>query len=296
MNSFQLKVLLKVIDSGSFTRTGDQIGLTQSGVSHIITALENELGIALLRRARTGSSLTAEGQTVIAHMREIAGHMEQIEQKVAALNGLTIGRLSIGSFPSFSARYIPTLLALFKEQFPTIDVHLYEGGYEDIRKWVQDGTVDIGFTALPVHKVDFIPLLEDPLYVVIHKGHFFFGRGTVHVEDMTGQSFIMLRSGCETLIEEAFKQHGVSPSISYDIKDNQTVISMVSKNLGISIMPNLALPEESMDLCYASLEPQLVRNIGYITRKGKAPSPLALEFMSIIDHCFPDHERLLKDG
>ncbi|WP_430483477.1 LysR family transcriptional regulator [Rossellomorea marisflavi] len=289
MNSFQLMVLLKVIDNGNFTRTGEQIGLTQSGVSHTITALENELGITLLNRGRNGSSLTAEGQTVIAHMREIAGHMEQIEQKVAALNGLTIGRLSIGSFPSFSARYIPTLLALFKEQFPTIDVHLYEGGYEDIHKWVQDGTVDLGFTALPVQKVDFTHLQEDPLYVVIPKGHPFFERDTVHVEEITSQPFIMLRSGCETLIEETFKQHAVSPSISYDIKDNQTVISMVSKNLGISIMPNLALPEESMNLSYASLEPKLVRNIGYITRKGKAPSPLALEFMSIIDHCFPDH-------
>lgn len=289
MNSFQLMVLLKVIENGNFTRTGEQIGLTQSGVSHTITALENELGITLLNRGRNGSSLTAEGQTVITHMREIAGHMEQIEQKVAALNGLTIGRLSIGSFPSFSARYIPTLLALFKEHFPTIDVHLYEGGYEDIHKWVQDGTVDLGFTALPVQKVDFTPLQEDPLYVVIPKGHPFFERDTVHVEEITSQSFIMLRSGCETLIEETFKQHAVSPSISYDIKDNQTVISMVSKNLGISIMPNLALPEESMDLSYASLEPKLVRNIGYITRKGKAPSPLALEFMSIIDHCFPDH-------
>lgn len=288
MNSFQLMVLLKVIDNGNFTKTGEQIGLTQSGVSHTITALENELGITLLNRGRNGSSLTAEGQTVIAHMREIAGHMEQIEQKVAALNGLTIGRLSIGSFPSFSARYIPTLLALFKEQFPTIDVHLYEGGYEDIHKWVQDGTVDLGFTALPVQKVDFTHLQEDPLYVVIPKGHPFFERDTVHVEEITSQPFIMLRSGCETLIEETFKQHAVSPSISYDIKDNQTVISMVSKNLGISIMPNLALPEESMDLSYASLEPKLVRNIGYITRKGKAPSPLALEFMSIIDHCFPD--------
>ncbi|MEW4290426.1 LysR family transcriptional regulator [Rossellomorea marisflavi] len=286
MNSFQLMVLLKVIDNGNFTRTGEQIGLTQSGVSHTITALENELGITLLNRGRNGSSLTAEGQTVIAHMREIAGHMEQIEQKVAALNGLTIGRLSIGSFPSFSARYIPTLLALFKEQFPTIDVHLYEGGYEDIHKWVQDGTVDLGFTALPVQKVDFTPLQEDPLYVVIPKGHPYFERDTVHVEEITSQPFIMLRSGCETLIEETFKQHAVSPSISYDIKDNQTVISMVSKNLGISIMPNLALPEESMDLSYASLEPKLVRNIGYITRKGKAPSPLALEFMSIIDHWF----------
>ncbi|MEW4327518.1 LysR family transcriptional regulator [Rossellomorea marisflavi] len=289
MNSFQLMVLLKVIENGNFTRTGEQIGLTQSGVSHTITALENELGITLLNRGRNGSSLTAEGQTVITHMREIAGHMEQIEQKVAALNGLTIGRLSIGSFPSFSARYIPTLLALFKEHFPTIDVHLYEGGYEDINKWVQDGTVDLGFTALPVQKVDFTPLQEDPLYVVIPKGHPFFERDTVHIEEITSQSFIMLRSGCETLIEETFKQHAVSPSISYDIKDNQTVISMVSKNLGISIMPNLALPEESMDLSYASLEPKLVRNIGYITRKGKAPSPLALEFMSIIDHCFPDH-------
>jgi len=62
LNFFQLEVFLHVVEHGSFTKAGDRIGLTQSGVSHNITALETELGVTLLKRERKRITLHTSGK------------------------------------------------------------------------------------------------------------------------------------------------------------------------------------------------------------------------------------------
>ncbi|WML34935.1 LysR family transcriptional regulator [Clostridium sp. OS1-26] len=58
----QFEVFVKVVETGSFTKAGELLALTQSAISHIISALEIELGFTLLYRNRTGVSITNEGQ------------------------------------------------------------------------------------------------------------------------------------------------------------------------------------------------------------------------------------------
>ncbi|MFJ8218075.1 LysR family transcriptional regulator [Bacillus cereus] len=286
MNFFQLEVFLKVVENGSFTRAGDQIGLTQSGVSHNITALETELGVNLLKRGRNGVSLTTAGEYIIPHIRAIVENMAHIEQKVAAVNGMEMGKLSIGSFPSFTARFIPSLFSIYKEKFPNIEIRLYEGGYDEIIKWVEEGTVDFGFAALPVKSVEFIPLLNDPLSAMIYEGHHFENNSIINLEDFIGENFIMLRSGCETLIEEKFREANIKPNISYDIKDNQTVLSMVAGKLGITIMPDLALSKELKDIRSLPLNPKIFREIGLVKKSAKELTPAATEFSKIVQDYF----------
>jgi len=289
LNFFQLEVFLKVVENGSFTRAGDQIGLTQSGVSHNITALETELGVELLKRGRNGVSLTTAGEYIIPHIRAISENMAHIEQKVAAVNGMEMGKLSIGSFPSFTARFIPSLFSIYKEKFPNIEVRLYEGGYDEIIKWVEEGTVEFGFAALPVKNVEFIHLLNDPLSAVIYEGHHFEKNSIINLEDFVGESFIMLRSGCETLIEEKFREAKIKPTISYDIKDNQTVLSMVAGKLGITIMPHLALPKKLKDIRSLPLNPEIFREIGFVKKSAKELTPVAKEFSKIVQDYFINH-------
>ncbi|CAH0285857.1 MULTISPECIES: LysR family transcriptional regulator [Peribacillus] len=285
MNFFQLAVFLHVVEYGSFTKAGDRIGLTQSGVSHNITALEAELGVTLLKRDRKGVTLTTAGEQVIPHMRAIAANLAHIEQKIAAVNGMEIGKITIGSFPSFTARFIPQLFSAFKEKYPNIDLLINEGGYEEILKWIEEGAVDIGFAAKPVKNVEFIHLLTDPLTAVVYEDHPLSGKTVINLEDFVDEPFIMLRSGCETLIEDRFLEAKLKPNISYDIKDNQTVLSMVAGKLGITIMPDLALPEKPERIKSLPLNPELSREIGLVMKSYKDLSPVAKEFSKVVqDH------------
>ncbi|MCE4052193.1 LysR family transcriptional regulator [Bacillus sp. Au-Bac7] len=284
-------MLLKVVESGGFTKAGHEIGLTQSGVSHNITALESELGVTLLNRGRGGTSLTTAGEYIIPHIRNIVANMAHMEQKVAAIKGMELGKISVGSFPSFTSAFIPALFSICKERFPSVEIVLYEGGYGDITKWVEEGTVDLGFTALPVKGLECIPLLEDPLSAVVYDGHPFIDQDAVTMTDFLEEPFIMLRSGCEVLIEDECRKVDLSLRVSYNSKDNETVLSMVKGKLGVSIMPNLAVPRQTNNIHILPLHPPVVRQLGLIMKPLEKMTPLAQEFGKIVTDYFKNHEK-----
>ena len=78
MDTKKYEVFEKTVELGSLTRAGEELGLTQSGVSHIISALEDELGVPLLRRTRTGARLTDAGAKLMPSIRQILRAEERL--------------------------------------------------------------------------------------------------------------------------------------------------------------------------------------------------------------------------
>ncbi|MGF9827019.1 LysR family transcriptional regulator, partial [Brevibacillus agri] len=87
MTLFQMEVLIAVMNTGNFTRAGEQIGLSQSGVSHTIRSLEKELGISLFIRERGGVRLTATGEQIAASARIVLNQVSQMKRIAAEANG-----------------------------------------------------------------------------------------------------------------------------------------------------------------------------------------------------------------
>lgn len=91
-----------IAETKNFTKSGDNMGYTQPGVSHILKSMENEIGFPLFIRTRQGIELTSNAQTILPIIRRMLAINEQLEQTIASLNGLEIGHLSIASFASTS--------------------------------------------------------------------------------------------------------------------------------------------------------------------------------------------------
>ena len=71
MNIDNYRVFIRVAKIGNLTAAAEQLGYTQSGISHIVSALEQEFGFQLLRRSKTGVSLTQEGERILQTLREL---------------------------------------------------------------------------------------------------------------------------------------------------------------------------------------------------------------------------------
>src|SRR3982074_2993271 len=100
MNFSQLQSFVALADTGSFTEAAYRIDLTQSAVSHALSALESELGVTMLERNHTGVvALTNVGQKIIPHVRALLAHAETIQQEAKAARGLVMGKLRLGSIP-----------------------------------------------------------------------------------------------------------------------------------------------------------------------------------------------------
>nr|WP_285859657.1 LysR family transcriptional regulator [Bacillus pumilus] len=285
MITFQYKVFLTVVECGSFTKAGEKLGLTQSGVSHNIAKLESELGVVLLRRNRNGLSLTDAGERVMPHIRQIIHHASLLEQEAALIQGMEVGSIKIGTFSSFSSKMLPQLIHRFTKRYPNIQVELYEGGYEEIEEWIASGTVDVGFLTQPSREFETIPLFQDELVVLMQKDHRFNTKKMIEVESLHDESFIMPKSGCDLLIKKLLKERGVKPQVLFEIGDNNTLISMVQEGLGVTIIPTLILPPQMSHTKVIRLETSVYREINLAFKSFKVASLSAKRWIEVVkDH------------
>ena len=116
MDVKKYEVFEKTVEKASLTRAAEELGLTQSGVSHIIAAVEAELELPLLRRTRTGARLTPEGEAVIPFIREIVSQEQQLRQKAAQLRAGAAGSIRIGTFTSVATHWLPGMMMQFQQQ------------------------------------------------------------------------------------------------------------------------------------------------------------------------------------
>lgn len=280
----QLEVLVAVVRTGSFTKAGQHLALTQSAVSHIISGLESELGFTLLHRNRSGISVTNEGQRIVQHALDILHRAELIKQEAAAIAGVESGVMNLGCFPSLAAKKLPAILLEFQSRYPKIELKLFEGTYHEIENWILDGVIDLGFSAVAPKGLDFIPLWQDELVAAVPEGHPLHARESVSVQEMEAQPFIMPKSGCDTQLKRLFKDHGVSPDIKFEIEDNLTILAMVGRGIGLSVVPSMVIDFAPVQVRPVRLLPGSARTIGILLKSASAASPAAHAFIHMVQN------------
>ncbi|MGE5703634.1 MAG: LysR family transcriptional regulator, partial [Clostridia bacterium] len=191
MTLLQLQVFLSVVELGSFTKAAEHLSMTQSGVSHMISGLEQELGVVLLSRNRRGTKITEAGEKLLNHAQQIMRHVEQIQEEMFAFRGLDRGTLRIGTFPSVSARFLPSLMALFSVRYPGIELILFEGTNQEVRNWIYTGAVNVGFVSLPDAEFETTPVMKDEMLLLLPDNHPLAEKETVEIKDIVAEPFIL---------------------------------------------------------------------------------------------------------
>ena len=242
MDIKKYEVFEKTVDCASLTRAAEELGLTQSGVSHIIAAIEAETQLPLLRRSRAGARLTPEGEKLMPYIREIVRQEKLLRRAAQDLSTLVAGTIRIGTFTSVATHWLPAMMMSFQQAHPQVDFKLLSGDYHDVENWVSDGSVDVAFTTLPTPlKCTCVPLREDPLMAVLPKNHPLCERPVCDVREIAKQPFVSLLETSNHDARRAFDAVGLRPNIKFRTKDDYAVIAMVRQGLGVSIMPSLLL-------------------------------------------------------
>ena len=280
MNFSQLQSFVAVAETGSFTEAAYAIDLTQSAVSHALAALESELGVTLLERNHTGVvALTNVGQNILPHVRALLAQAETIQQEAQAARGLARGKLRLGSIPSISPRLLAGVLTHFQQQYPDIDVVLFEGTLQEVQEWIGSGMIDVGFVHHPAKEVESTPLATDEMQVLVARGHRLHARPSVTAGELREERLIMPRTGCE--LPEIFdqKRGKHEPSIRYQASEGATIVAMVREGLGITILPRGMFPEKLEGIAAIPLDPPRQIQIGLAVRSADSASPAATLFV-----------------
>ena len=279
MDTKKYEVFVKIVERSSLTKAAEEMGLTQSGVSHILAGLEEEFGFPLLRRSRIGARLTPEGERLMPYLRDILRSQEQLEQTVAELRGLSAGTVRIATFTSVAVHWLPAMMQEFQKEYPKVEFKLFNGDYHDVDRWLSDGSVDLGFITLPTElRCECIPLREDPLLAILPKGHPLAEKDVCPVKAVAEEPFISLLETSDSDSRRVLEASRAKPNIRFTTKDDYAIIAMVEQGLGVSIMPELLLQGMQDKVAARPLDPPASRTLALALPAGDLTGPATRRF------------------
>ncbi|WP_028402692.1 LysR family transcriptional regulator [Ectobacillus panaciterrae] len=283
MSLAKYEVFNTVVELGNLTKAAEALNLTQSAVSYSIANLESELGFSLLIRSRSGITLTSNGQRILRYIRTILHWNEKMKQEAASINGLEVGTVRIGAFTSVCIQWLPRCMKHFKQEHPSIEIKILQGGYQDIEQWITNGVVDFGFVTLPtLEGFETIPLKEDRLVCILPYNHPLGNQDKIRMEQLENESFIIQKSGYDHDIKRIFKETRVTLKNKFEMADDQAIIALVENELGVSVIPELVLQGLPHNVTILSLEPEQHRSIGIAVTSLKEISPAAKKFIECV--------------
>ncbi len=280
MDIKKLDVLLAVVDCGSFTKAGEKLGYTQSGITHMMKALEQEVGFPLFTKGHHGVSLTKAGQALLPPIRTLLAANESLNQEISFLKGAKKGILKIGSFSSCSMHWLPKIIRNFQEQYPDIHFEIMEGDERELITWIAEHKTDIVFIShqenIPYR---FIHVMDDPMYAVFPKGHRFAEYDEVSIEWFENEPFVVAEYAYENDVHRILSQYNVKPDIKYTLRTEFAMLSMVEHNLGVTILPGLILRNQSGEFEVRPLKEKCYRKLGMAVSPSDDLSPAARIFI-----------------
>ncbi|MEU2507512.1 LysR family transcriptional regulator [Streptomyces sp. NPDC007863] len=275
----RLRVLRAVAEHGSFNRAAAALHLTPSAVSQQVAALERGLGAQVVARSTRGVTLTRAGRIMLGAAETVAAELEHARQRIAAL-GTGRTQLTVAAFTSGGRLLLPAALTRLMADHPRTVLHVREGEPEDTLPLVRQGAVDLALAyhfdgPLPVGPgassgLEWTPLLEDPLHVVLPRGHRLARRDALDLTDLAAEPWVLGCLKTEAYLRRFAERAGFDPEIRGTTTDYFFARSLVAAGMGISLVPSIALvPEVPGVRAVPITPPGPVRHIGVAALGGR---------------------------
>ncbi|RSS57828.1 LysR family transcriptional regulator [Streptomyces sp. WAC06614] len=245
MDLQQMRYVVAVAETNSFTRAAARCLVVQSALSHQIARLEKELGARLFERTSRRVRLTPAGAAFLPAARQCLDAAERAAAEVAAAVGEVRGRLAVGLIPTVAAVDIPTALGDFRRRFPHVRIALRVGGSDHLVEQVRQGALDVAFLGLPVtarpHGVAAHELSRDRLVAVVAPDHPLAGEPVVDLDRLSREVFVDLPAGTagRAQSDQAFAAAGLQRDVAFEVTTVDHVMTgLVAQGLAVAMLPS----------------------------------------------------------
>jgi len=283
----QLRVFIEVAKRQSFSRAGDEIGLTQSAVSRCVRELETEIGVKLIDRTTRDVQLTDVGANLVATLARLLTDLDDALREVRDIGEQRRGRVVVAASPTIACRLMPMVIAECGRQFPYVTLGLRDDVQSDVVRKIRSGEVDFGVVIGPFadDDLDTEVLMSDSFCVVVRADHPLAAHERAAWKDLDGEQLVMLdhASGSRPLIDAVLSEQRVDARIVQELGHPATVYGLVEAGVGISVLPWLALPlPEGSSLVARPLVPRAERTVELVRRRDRSLSPAAEAVWALI--------------
>lgn len=281
MDITKIRAYLTAIDTGSLTRAADRLDYTTSGLSHMMSALEQETGIPLLIRSPRGVMPAPAADELIPVMRELLNTNERLEQLVSQLNGLQTGRIVIGSYTSIAEQWLAPVIKKFAADYPDIDIEICEGTHQELDVLLAEKRIDLCFYSYKRdYQGDWISLASDPLLAILPPSHPAAHDPVYQLHNCQKEDMIMSSGGADCDVLDLLRSLGLRPHIRYSTYEDCAALSLIECGLGIGIMNELITKGRSARVVRLPLEPSYSIELGIAVPSLQKAAPAAQRFIS----------------
>lgn len=281
----QLKTLVAVATSGSFSEAALQLDVSQSTVSHSIAALEEALGVTLIHRGRQRASLTPVGHRICEQAAATLTLVDEMGKEAARARGTDGGLVRIGAFRSLASEILPGAIAHLHEHHPTIHVSIVEyDGKRELVNSLQEGEVDLVFAALLLgDDYETFLIMEDPVVALLPPSRPDIP-SQLSWDDLRQHPLITSSSDCCQGLTARLRQVNPPIDVDYFIANDSTAVSMTRQGLGITLLPELATRPVPNEVRVASPPFNITRPLGISWLKDSLLTPATYAFLDTFKH------------
>lgn len=262
MNKQECLYITKVADLGSISKAAKELFVTQSSISQSLNKLEELYSVKIFNRNPRGMSLTEAGEVIYEYALNFIDSMDRLEVEMSYFNNLQKGNLIFGISSFLGSIILPDVLSEFTEKYPNISINIIEEDSEKLEELLVNGYIKIAIlhSSEFIHKrnIKFESFSEDKFIIIANKNHLNFKESSISLEDIAEENFILpgKNRGSREIINRIFLEKNFTPNIRFEISNFITIGNLVSKGLGISIIPKryLEFLKNKEDISYFYLK------------------------------------------
>ena len=239
-----LRYFVTVAEELHFGRAAEKLHISQPPLSMQIRALESELGVTLLNRTQRHVSLTQAGTALLEEARHILARVDQAVLTTKRAGRGEIGELAIGFISVADYNVLPVVLREFRRRFPLVSLTLRESTTDAQIRDLAAGRIDVGFVLPPIKEpaLQSLSILREPLIAALPEKHPLARKpGKLKLEKLKDAPFILFpRSNAPGLYDDVVsccKAAGFSPRVDQEAIQMQTIVSLVSAEMGVALIP-----------------------------------------------------------
>jgi LysR family transcriptional regulator for metE and metH len=238
-----LKLVRAVNATGTLTRAGAALNLTQSALSHQLRDIESRLGTPLFLRVGKRMMLTPAGERVLRSADEVLDAIERTEDAVRRLAGVGRGVLRLSTECYTCYHWLPPLLKRYRRSHPGVDVRIDADATPDPLAHLLDGRLDVAIVSDPIRDRRIVakPLFNDEMVIVVDPRSPLAARSFVRAEDLAAETLLIYGPKEESTIYRYLLDGGITPADVQAIGLTEAIIELVKAGLGVAFMARWAV-------------------------------------------------------
>ena len=283
----QLRYVVEVADSLSFTRAAERCFVTQSALSHQIASLERELGRRLFVRSSRQVRLSEAGEAFVGHARAALRAAEQAKEDAAAVDGVVEGTLLIGVIPTVTAIDVPAVLVAYRAAHPDVRVELQVGNSDSLMRMLRHDELDIALLGLrdgmaPMG-VASRALAREPLVAVLPRGHPLAGGSAIALADLVGSTFADFPASTSGRAQSdaAFADARLTRDVAFEADSAPLILGLVEAGLAVTLLASGTVDRSGFEVSTVDIRNGPVRVV-HLAWDAVAPRNVARAFIAAV--------------